>query len=98
MDFELIDHEADFPYRRIARGGGLLDLSELSGDGVFGSRVLIIVDDVDKVFGLLISRGLDVSDKSGVHREPVNQTWGMREFYVDDPDGNTVRFAAALAD
>jgi hypothetical protein len=27
-----------------------------------------------------------------VHEGPVDQTWGTREFYVDDPDGNTLRF------
>ena len=25
-------------------------------------------------------------------REPIDQSWGTREFYVDDPDGNTLRF------
>jgi hypothetical protein len=27
-----------------------------------------------------------------VHEGPLDQTWGTREFYVDDPDGNTIRF------
>jgi hypothetical protein len=27
-----------------------------------------------------------------VHEGPIDQTWGTREFYVDDPDGNTIRF------
>jgi hypothetical protein len=27
-----------------------------------------------------------------VHEGPIEQTWGTREFYVDDPDGNTLRF------
>jgi hypothetical protein len=27
-----------------------------------------------------------------VHAGPIDQTWGTREFYVDDPDGNTLRF------
>jgi hypothetical protein len=27
-----------------------------------------------------------------VHEGPIDQTWGTREFYVDDPDGNTLRF------
>ena len=29
---------------------------------------------------------------SPVHESPIDQTWGTREFYVDDPDGNTLRF------
>jgi catechol 2,3-dioxygenase-like lactoylglutathione lyase family enzyme len=27
-----------------------------------------------------------------VHAAPVDQTWGTREVYVDDPDGHTLRF------
>jgi hypothetical protein len=27
-----------------------------------------------------------------VHRGPVDQTWGIREFYVTDADGNMLRF------
>lgn len=27
-----------------------------------------------------------------VHEGPIDQTWSTREFYVDDPDGNTLRF------
>jgi len=27
-----------------------------------------------------------------VHEGPIDQSWGTREFYVDDPDGNTLRF------
>ena len=40
------------------------------------------------------ARGLDPSGKpdSPVHQGPLDQTWGTREFYVDDPDGNTLRF------
>jgi len=96
LDFELIYGTADFPYGVLIRGGARLDLSALTGDGVFGSKVLVFVDDVDEIYRKLISRGLDVSGKSGVHRIPIDQTWGMREFYVDDPDGNTVRFASEI--
>src|SRR5438477_12190220 len=27
-----------------------------------------------------------------VHEGPIDQSWGTREFYVDDPDSNTLRF------
>lgn len=30
--------------------------------------------------------------RSMVHEGPIDQSWGTREFYVDDPDGNTLRF------
>ena len=46
------------------------------------------------MFRALLRRGLRTPGKpdSPVHESPVNQTWGTREFYVDDPDGNTMRF------
>jgi hypothetical protein len=52
------------------------------------------VNDVDALFQKYLSRGLDRSTKtdSPVHQSPVDQTWGSREFYVTDPDGNTLRF------
>ena len=31
-----------------------------------------------------------------VHEGPVDQTWNTREFYVEDPDGNTLRFTQRL--
>ncbi|WP_432327650.1 hypothetical protein ACRQ5D_30765 [Mucilaginibacter sp. P25] len=30
--------------------------------------------------------------ESPVHQGPTDQTWGTREFYVTDTDGNTLRF------
>jgi catechol 2,3-dioxygenase-like lactoylglutathione lyase family enzyme len=96
IDFELLYPGDEFPYRILSREGARLDLSSGSGDGVEGSCVIIEVADVDKVFENLIARGLDVSDKTGVHRRPIDQTWGMREFYVEDLDGNTLRFAQEI--
>jgi hypothetical protein len=31
-----------------------------------------------------------------VHEGPIDQSWGMREFYVTDEDGNTLRFGRPL--
>jgi catechol 2,3-dioxygenase-like lactoylglutathione lyase family enzyme len=61
---------------------------------LFGSVVNVWVDDVDALFKKYLNRGLDVSGKeeSPVHQGPLNQTWGTREFYVTDIDGNTLRF------
>lgn len=44
---------------------------------------------------VLASADAEVSNPDApveVHEGPLNQTWGTREFYVDDPDGNTLRF------
>ena len=99
LDFEAFNPDSTFGYIVLMRNKERLDLSVHSGDGIFGSRVLIIVDDVDQLYKKLIARGLDVSGNkdSPVHQSPVDQTWGMREFYVDDPDGNTIRFAQLIA-
>jgi catechol 2,3-dioxygenase-like lactoylglutathione lyase family enzyme len=97
LDFVVLNPgESEFPYRLLAREGARLDISALSGDGVFGACVLIEVDDVDQLFQKFIARGLDVSNKGGVHRKPTDQTWGMREFYVEDPNRNTLRFGQEI--
>lgn len=85
------------PVVTIANGAAELQLS--IADGVYGNPVNIRVDEVDKLFQKYLGRGLNTSDKkeSPVHQGPLDQTWGMREFYVNDPNGNTLRFCMPLA-
>jgi len=60
---------------------------------LFGSVIYVWVDDVDSLFAKYKSRGLNTNrPNSPVHQGPVDQTWGRREFYVTDADGNTLRF------
>ena len=92
LDFEVLNPEETFPYKLLIREGQRMDISEGSGDGVFGSCVYIEVKNVDELFKKFLDRGLNISGLSGVHGGPLDQTWGMREFYVDDPDHNTIRF------
>lgn len=94
LDFELPDPDLSFKYVVLTREGARLDLSEHKGDGVFGSRVNILVTHIDSLFERLLSRGLKlpVKNDSPVHQHPVKQSWGTTDFYVDDPDGNTIRF------
>jgi catechol 2,3-dioxygenase-like lactoylglutathione lyase family enzyme len=77
-----------------------LQLSVLGGDGVFGSATNIGVMDVDALSKMCVARGLDASKRpdSPVHQGPVDQTWGKREFYVTDPDGNRLRFGQVIED
>jgi catechol 2,3-dioxygenase-like lactoylglutathione lyase family enzyme len=98
LDFKVLNPEPEISYILLIRDGARLDLSTNSGDGVFGNRVNIIVNNVDALFQKFIRRGLNTSNKqeSPVHHGPVDQTWGMREFYVDDPDGNTLRFGQLI--
>jgi catechol 2,3-dioxygenase-like lactoylglutathione lyase family enzyme len=82
------------PVVDLVLGEAEIQLSVLKGDSVFGCAINILVDDIDNLFSTLVQIGLDTSNRetSPVHQGPLNQTWGMREFYVDDPNGNTFRF------
>jgi len=67
-------------------------------DGMFGISVMVLVDDVDLLYRKYLKRGLVLPKKenSPVHEKPIDQSWGLREFYVTDEDGNTLRFATAI--
>lgn len=69
-----------------------------SMDGTPRTSVLVHVDDVDAVYRKCLERGLQVPNNpdSPVHDNPIDQTWGLREFYVNDPAGNTLRFATPI--
>lgn len=98
LDFEVVsgDERSDDPaYRVLVRQGDYLILSSHAGDGRPGQAVVVTTDDVDADWNRFRARGLmptKPSDVSPVHAGPLEQTWGTREFYVDDPDGNTLRF------
>ena len=95
IDFRRADQGdlADPAHVVLRRAGDTLFLSSHSGDGVFGTHVVVVVEDVDALFRKFIERGLVPPEReSPVHRGPVDQSWGTREFYVDDPDGNTLVF------
>lgn len=76
-------------YLLLKRDAATIHLSSFSGDAVPGGVVFLIVDDVDALHAELVSKGVRI------HVEPVNQTWGNREMYVKDPDGNCIRFVNA---
>lgn len=78
--------EADPCYMGLTRDGVWLHLSSFSGDGVAEGVVLFITDDVDAMHAEVVAKGVPIAVG------PVEQTWGTREMYVRDPDGNTVRF------
>jgi catechol 2,3-dioxygenase-like lactoylglutathione lyase family enzyme len=82
----------------LVRDGAELQLSRHSGDGVFGSVNRVFVEDVDERFVTFRMRGLDTTARpeSPIHTAPVNQTWGLREFAVTDPDGNGLCFCMPM--
>jgi len=106
---EVLDFECKWPGyedREMANGvidlvwdGAELQLSHHAGDGVFGSVNRVFVDDVDERYTTFRARGLDTTQRpeSPVHTAPVDQTWGLREFAVTDPDGNGLCFCTVSA-
>jgi catechol 2,3-dioxygenase-like lactoylglutathione lyase family enzyme len=97
LDFECVDGGSDHSdpsFTILVREGDRLFLSSHRGDGEFGQAIAVLTDDADALFRTFRERGLKTpgNPESPVHEGPTDQTWGTREFYVDDPDGNTLRF------
>ena len=99
LDFERIDGDdetGDPSLSVLMREGAPLFLSSHRGDGEFGQAVVVLTDDADGLFRKFRGRGLRTPGNpdapQAVHEGPLDQSWGTREFYVDDPDGNTLRF------
>ena len=104
LDFERIggdDELGDPSHIVLSRGEDQLILSSHRGDGEFGQALVVTSDDVDAVFRKFRDRGLHTPGNPNapehVHEGPIDQSWGTREFYVDDPDGNTLRFVQGYA-
>ena len=76
-------------YMGLEREGVWLHVSSFSGDGVSGGVVFLLVEDVDALHAELVAKGVPIA------LEPTDQSWGNREMYVSDPDGNSLRFVHA---
>ena len=102
LDFDHVggEGELDDPcFSVLVRDGDQLFLSSHGGDGQFGQAIVITTDNVDALFRKFRERGLQTPGNpyapEAVHEGPIDQSWGTREFYVDDPDQNTLRFIQA---
>jgi uncharacterized glyoxalase superfamily protein PhnB len=73
-------------YMGLSRDGVWIIVSSFSGDGVAGGVVNINVEDVDALHAEFVAKGVNID------LEPIDQTWGTREMYVKDADGNCLRF------
>jgi uncharacterized glyoxalase superfamily protein PhnB len=83
------DAQPDPCYMGLTRDGVTLHVSSFADDGVSGGVVFIVVEDVDTLHGELLASGVSIA------LEPTDQSWGNREMYIDDPDGNSLRFVHA---
>ena len=56
------------------------------GQGHPGTWIVIMVDNIDEYYDSIKSKG------ARTLRAPQTMEWGVREFLVEDPDGNIIRF------
>lgn len=102
LDFKVVqapdpDPEAFMSmYAYLKREESFIHLSQHAGDGVFGNVIYVQVKDIDAIYKTFLNKGLKAQERSGITMEPVEQTWGMKEFYVADPDGNRIRFGQKI--
>ena len=93
LDFHRSDAGGFDGFAILTRAGDSVILSSGAGDGEFGQAIVVMTEDVDALWDKFLKRGHVPPNSEGpVHRGPTDQTWGTREFYIDDPDGNTLRF------
>lgn len=103
LDFEYVegdDPEGAKGFCVLSRRGDLVFLC--SYDGGDRSVIAIMTDDVDADCRTFRARGLQTPGEPDVpaeevHQGPLDQSWGTREFYVQDPDGNSLRFTQSCA-
>jgi catechol 2,3-dioxygenase-like lactoylglutathione lyase family enzyme len=84
--YRVDDTRADPCYMGLTRDGVELHVSSFSGDAVAGGAVFLLVEDVDALHADLVAKGV------AIRLAPTDQSWGNREMYVNDPDGNSIRF------
>jgi catechol 2,3-dioxygenase-like lactoylglutathione lyase family enzyme len=89
-DFEYSASAVGPHYVGLSFDGNQLHLSTFPGDSVKGTATYCYVDDIDALHAGFLSRGLTTL------MDPTNQGWGMREVYLHDPDGNTLRFGSPI--
>jgi len=84
--YRIDEAKADPCYMGLTRDNAELHLSSFSGDGVAGGVVFVVVASVDDLYEELMRKNVSIA------LQPTNQSWGNREMYVRDPDGNSIRF------
>jgi|ERR1051326_128642 catechol 2,3-dioxygenase-like lactoylglutathione lyase family enzyme len=82
--YRIDESNPDPCYLGLMRDRVELHISSFPGDGVAGGVVFLLVDDVDALHAELVAKGVAIT------LAPTDQSWGNREMYVKDADGNTV--------
>jgi len=86
-----VEDQDDPCYLGLVRDGVRIHLSSFPGDSIAGGAVNLYVNDVDALHNELVAAGLTTE------MEPTDQSWGTREVYVNDPDGNSLRFVQSAS-
>lgn len=73
----------------VKRGDAVLFMCQRC-QGHPGGWIMMFTPDVDRLHEELKGRGAIIA------RPPTNMPWHLREMLVQDPDGNTMRFASAI--
>lgn len=81
-----VESQPDPCYIGISRDGVWLHLSSFSGDAVPGGVANFVVDNVDELHSEFVAKSVPID------LPPTDQTWGTREMYIKDADGNSLRF------
>lgn len=93
LDFEMMAGDSvESTHVDLLHGDAQIQITTM--EGTFGIAVNVEVDEVDELFDRYVKRGLAIPNDpdSPVHNGPIDQTWGTREVYINDPSGNTLRF------
>jgi len=87
-------------YALLKRDGSFLHLSSHAGDGVFGNLIYVRTGEIEDLYNRFLSRGLN-SEEPDIYPaltiKLTEQTWGMKEFSVRDPDGNKITFGQEIS-
>ena len=73
-------------YLGLSRDGIRFHLSSFPEDGKAGNAIVLIVDNVDDLYKEYNPKGIKID------LVPTDQSWGNREMYITDSDGNSIRF------
>jgi catechol 2,3-dioxygenase-like lactoylglutathione lyase family enzyme len=94
LDFEIKQNRKTVRERAVTIQNGVAEMQLSASDGIFGNHVNIRVDNIDRLFKKYVKRGLQISNSNGTHANDrvAEQPHSVREFHVNDPDGNTLRF------
>jgi len=84
--------KSDPCYLTLKQGEANLHVSSFPIGGAFGSLVYFYVEDVDALHEKLTAKEVPIK------MPPTDQTWGVREIHVVDPDGNGLTFGQPLED